>query len=75
MWDKEHYGAAPFHNQLTTIDSLDDCGSFASALLEVMKDYEIPEGDVISAMVADYMKDRQQRMEDSTYETILTCLL
>ena len=53
MWDKEHYGAAPFHNQLTTIDSLDDCGSFASALLEVMKDYEIPEGDVISAMVAD----------------------
>lgn len=67
MWDKEHYGAAPFHNQLTTIDSLDDCGSFASALLEVMKDYEIPEGDVISAMVAEYMKDRQQRMEDGTF--------
>ncbi len=41
-----------------------------------MKDYEIPEGDVISAMVADYMKDRQQRMEDGTFtETILTCLL
>lgn len=33
-----------FHNQLTTIDSLDDCGSFAVALLEVMKDHEIPEG-------------------------------
>ena len=32
-----------------------------------MKDYEIPEGDVISAMVADYMKDRQQRMEDGTF--------
>lgn len=67
MWDKERWGAAPFHNQLTTIDSLDDCGSFACALLEVMKDYEIPEGEAITAMVADYMKNSQQRMEDGTF--------
>lgn len=67
MWDKETYGAAPFHNQLTTIDSLDDCGSFASALLETMKDREVPEGRRIGRMVAEYMKTRQQRMPDGTF--------
>lgn len=67
MWDKETYGAAPFHNQLTTIDSLDDCGSFASAMLEVMRDHEVPEGDRITDMVAEYVRERQIRLEDGTF--------
>lgn len=67
MWDKATYGAAPFHNQLTTIDSLDDCGSFASAMLEVMKDHEIPGGKQITNMVAGYIKDGQMRLEDGTF--------
>lgn len=67
LWDKSFYGAAPFHNQLMTVDSLDDCGSFASALLEVMKDRRIPEGGKISDMVADYMRNHQQRLEDGTF--------
>lgn len=67
MWDKERYGAAPFHNQLTTVDSLDDCGSFASAMLEVMKDHEIPGGARIADMVAAYIKDRQMRLADGTF--------
>lgn len=67
MWDKIFYGAAPFHNQLTTIDSLDDCGSFASALLEVMKDHEIPEGRKIADMAADFVANRQQRLDDGTF--------
>lgn len=67
MWDKNTYGAAPFHNQLTTVDSLDDCGSFASAMLEVMKDHEIPGGEEITDMVAAYIKDRQTRLEDGTF--------
>lgn len=67
MWDKAFYGAAPFHNQLTTIDSLDDCGSFASALLEVMEDRDIPEGRKIGDMVAWYMEHDQQRLEDGTF--------
>lgn len=67
MWDKETYGAAPFHNQLTTVDSLDDCGSFASAMLEVMKDHEIPGGTEITDMVAGYIKDRQARLADGTF--------
>lgn len=67
MWDKAFYGAAPFHNQLTTIDSLDDCGSFASALLEVMEDRDIPEGRKIADMVADYMEHGQQRLGDGTF--------
>lgn len=67
LWDQAFYGAAPFHNQLTTIDSLDDCGSFASALLEVMKDHEIPEGKKITDMVAEYMIKTQHRLEDGTF--------
>ncbi len=67
MWDKKFYGAAPFHNQLTTIDSLDDCGSFASALLEVMKDHEIPEGGKIAKMAADFVTCGQQRLDDGTF--------
>lgn len=67
MWDKRFYGAAPFHNQLTTMDSLDDCGSFASALLEVMKDHEIPEGRRLGKMAADFISLRQQRLDDGTF--------
>lgn len=67
MWDKQRYGAAPFHNQLTTVDSLDDCGSFASAMLEVMRDHEIPGGDEIAGMVAEYVRNRQMRLEDGTF--------
>lgn len=67
MWDKSVYGAAPFHNQLTTIDSLDDCGSFASALLEVMKDRQIPEGRKVSQVTAQYIRDQQQRLPDGTF--------
>lgn len=67
LWDQSFYGAAPFHNQLTTIDSLDDCGSFASAMLEVMKDHEIPDGEKIGSMVAAYVKHGQQRLEDGTF--------
>lgn len=67
MWDKSVYGAAPFHNQLTTIDSLDDCGSFASSLLEVMKDYTVPKGWNIGHMVASYIKNEQQRLGDGTF--------
>lgn len=67
LWDKKTYGAAPFHNQLTTIDSLDDCGSFASAMLEVMKDHEVPVGRRISDRVAAYMRHDQQRLPDGTF--------
>ena len=67
MWDKSVYGAAPFHNQLTTVDSLDDCGSFASALLEVMKDQKIGKGDEIADQIADFVQNRQQRLPDGTF--------
>lgn len=67
MWDKSVYGAAPFHNQLTTIDSLDDCGSFASSLMEVMSDHAIEGGEKVTRTVADYIRNRQQRLPDGTF--------
>lgn len=67
MWDKSEYGAAPFHNQITTIDCLDDCGSFGSAMLEYKKDNNLPEGEKIVKVIADFMKNEQCRLPDGTF--------
>jgi hypothetical protein len=40
LWDKEKYGAASLHNLLSTISTLDDCGSFGSLMLETSKEFE-----------------------------------
>lgn len=40
LWDKEKYGAASLHNLLSTISTLDDCGSFGSLMLETSKELE-----------------------------------
>lgn len=67
IWDKEQFGAASFHHLLTTIDSLDDCGSFASMMLEYMKDHDLTEGRKIADFVANYILNKQLRMEDGTF--------
>lgn len=67
MWDKGEYGAAPFHNQITTIDCLDDCGSFGSAMLEYKKDNDLEEGELIAQVIGDFIKEKQQRLPDGTF--------
>jgi rhamnogalacturonyl hydrolase YesR len=68
MWDRKQYGGATnVHHLLTSIDSLDDCGSFGSLLLEVMKSFEIPGGRAIADYVADYITNRQVRLPDGTF--------
>jgi rhamnogalacturonyl hydrolase YesR len=68
MWDRKQYGGATnVHHLLTSIDSLDDCGSFGSTLLEVMKNHEIRGGREIADYVADFITNRQVRLPDGTF--------
>jgi unsaturated rhamnogalacturonyl hydrolase len=68
MWDRQQYGGATnVHHLLTSIDSLDDCGSFGSTLLEVMKYADIPGGRAIADYVADYITNKQVRLADGTF--------
>jgi len=68
LWDKRQYGGAtPIHELLTSIDSLDDCGSFGSVVLEVAKHLEIQGYRDIADYVADYISNKQARLEDGTF--------
>ncbi len=68
LWDKEQYGGATsIHNLLTSIDSLDDCGSFASTMLEVNKYLPIEGVETVADYVGDYIYNHQTRLEDGTF--------
>lgn len=68
LWDKEQYGGATsIHNLLTSIDSLDDCGSFASMMLEVHKYLGIDGVKPVADYVGDYIFNHQSRLEDGTF--------
>ena len=68
LWDKEQYGGATsIHNLLTSIDSLDDCGSFASMMLEVNKYLGLRDVMKVADYVGDYIYNHQSRLEDGTF--------
>jgi unsaturated rhamnogalacturonyl hydrolase len=68
QWDKEQYGGATtIHNLLSSIDSLDDCGSFGAAMLEAAKLLPIEGYREIADYVADYIANKQARLPDGTF--------
>jgi len=68
MWDKEHLGGATaVHHLLTSIDSLDDCGSFGSCVMEVARDHDAGPFRPIVDYIADYIAHRQIRLPDGTF--------
>ncbi|PTY08540.1 rhamnogalacturonyl hydrolase [Opitutaceae bacterium EW11] len=68
LWDREQYGGATaVHHLLSSIDSLDDCGSFGSVVLEVARHAEIHGYRVISDYIADYIANKQVRLPDGTF--------
>ena len=68
LWDKEQYGGATsIHNLLTSIDSLDDCGSFASMMLEVNKYLGLRDVKKVADYVGDYIYNHQSILEDGTF--------
>jgi len=72
LFDKEHFGGATaVHHLLTSIDSLDDCGSFGSLVMELAKDSEhgvLPkEFSVAADYVADHIINKQDRMPEGCF--------
>ena len=68
LWDKEQYGGATsIHNLLTSIDSLDDCGSFASMMLEVHKYLGLENVKYVADYVGDYIYNKQDRLESGAF--------
>lgn len=67
-WDRAQFGGPTHvHRLLSSIDSLDDCGSFGSSMMEVAKHTNI-EGYVdIAHFVADYVVNKQDRFPDGTF--------
>ena len=68
LWDREQYGGATgVHHLLSSIDSLDDCGSFGSAMLEVARHAELRGYREVADFVADYISNKQIRLQDGTF--------
>lgn len=68
MWDKDTLGGATaVHHLMTSLDSLDDCGSFGSTLLEIAKDHELSGYEKLVAVVGDYICKTQPRLADGTF--------
>jgi len=55
------------HTLLSSIDSLDDCGSFGSVMLEVAQHFKIRGVRAVADYVADYISNRQVRLPDGTF--------
>jgi rhamnogalacturonyl hydrolase YesR len=68
LWDRRQYGGPTnVLNLLTAIDSLDDCGSACSALLEIAAHKKIDGFTKIVDYVADHINNRQARLPDGTF--------
>jgi len=68
MFDMENFGGATaVHHLMTSLDSLDDCGSFGSLVLEMAKDRDI--GDYKSAVeiTGKHIIEKQDRREEGCF--------
>ena len=67
LWDKKHYGAAGLHHHLTEMDCLDDCGSFASTMLELSIHTNVCSFRKVADYVANYIRSKQPRLPDGAF--------
>jgi rhamnogalacturonyl hydrolase YesR len=68
LFDKAHFGGATaVHHLLTSIDSLDDCGSFAATMLEAAKDRPLDGSVAVADYVANHIVRRQDRLPENCF--------
>lgn len=68
QWDLGQFGGHTHaHRLLSSIDSLDDCGSFGSSMLEVARHLDIEGYRPIADFVAEFIRDRQDRFPDGAF--------
>ncbi|MDD9271615.1 glycoside hydrolase family 105 protein [Paenibacillus sp. GCM10023248] len=66
LWDRKHFGAAGLNNQLSHIDSLDDCGSFGALAILADRQRQLTGARAVAEDIADYIMNVQDRLEDGT---------
>jgi rhamnogalacturonyl hydrolase YesR len=68
LFDKARFGGATaVHHLLSSIDSLDDCGSFASTMLEAAKDRAADECLPVADYVGEHIIKRQDRLPENCF--------
>ena len=68
LWDRSQFGGPTHvHRLLSSIDSLDDCGSFGSCMLEVAKYNDLQGVRPIADFVADFITEKQDRFSDGAF--------
>lgn len=67
LWERDRYGAASMHNLLSTISTLDDCGSFGSLMLEVSDELTGDDYARIADYIADFIKNKLHRLPDGAF--------
>lgn len=67
LWERESYGFPAVNYQLAGMDMLDDCGSFASAMLEAYADSPDPTSLAVARDVADFILHRHERKENGVF--------
>ncbi|MBD5779464.1 glycoside hydrolase family 88 protein [Pelagicoccus sp. NFK12] len=68
LWDRSAFGGPThIHRLLSSIDSLDDCGSFGSCMLETASHRKIEGFERIAHFVAEFISNKQDRFPDGTF--------
>lgn len=68
LFDKQNFGGATaVHHLLTSIDSLDDCGSFGSLVLEAARDRVIGAFGLAADYTGDHILHKQDRLPEGCF--------
>ena len=67
LWDAGQYGYPEINNQLVSLEMLDDCGSFGSAMLELYGKDVPAAARQIADRIAAYMRTQQERRPDGAF--------
>jgi unsaturated rhamnogalacturonyl hydrolase len=68
QWDKETLGGATaVHHLMTSLDSLDDCGSFGATVLEIAKDHQVEGYELLADVVGQYISEEQPRLPSGAF--------
>ncbi|MDF2921439.1 MAG: hypothetical protein K0R57_353 [Paenibacillaceae bacterium] len=67
LWDQDFYGYPGVNHQLCGMESLDDCGSFGSLMLEASGAAVTPPVSFVADLIADHMSNRQERREEGAF--------
>ena len=67
LWDAKEYGFPEMNNQIAALKSLDDCGSFGSAMLECHKDKMNTQVHAVADRISEHIFNKQERREDGAF--------